>query len=78
LAVVAHAFDPSTWEGEAGGFLVYRLSSRTARAIQRNLALKNQKTNKQTKNHYVNFGEGRGGKRLDPRGLDLQVERLLS
>jgi hypothetical protein len=30
--VVVHAFSPSTWEVEAGGFL----SSRTARAIQRN------------------------------------------
>jgi hypothetical protein len=31
-AVVPHAFDPNTWEAEAGGFL----SSRTAKAIQRN------------------------------------------
>jgi hypothetical protein len=37
-AVMAHAFNPSTWEAEAGGFLslVYRVSSSTARAIQRN------------------------------------------
>jgi hypothetical protein len=41
-AVVAYAFNPSTWEAEAGGFLkveaslVYRVSSRTARATQRN------------------------------------------
>jgi hypothetical protein len=37
--VVAHAFNPSTREAEAGEFeatLVYRVSSRTARAIQRN------------------------------------------
>ena len=40
--MVAHAFDPSAWVAEAGGFLsskaalVYRVSSRTARAIQRN------------------------------------------
>jgi hypothetical protein len=40
--VVVHAFDPSTWEAEAGGFL----SSRTARAIQRNPVLKNQKKKK--------------------------------
>jgi hypothetical protein len=33
-AVVAHTFDPSTWEAEAS--LVYRVSSRTARATQRN------------------------------------------
>jgi hypothetical protein len=39
-AVVAHAFNPSTWEAETGGFL----SSRTARAIQRNPVSK--KTNK--------------------------------
>ena len=32
-AVVAHAFNPSTWEAEAG--LVYKGSSRTARAVQR-------------------------------------------
>jgi hypothetical protein len=41
-AVVAHAFNPSTWEAEAGGFL----SSRTARAIQRNPVSKNKKKNK--------------------------------
>jgi hypothetical protein len=40
--VIAHAFNPSTWEAEAGGFL----SSRTARAIQRNPVLKNQKKKK--------------------------------
>jgi hypothetical protein len=50
---VAHTFNPSTWEAEAGGFvisefeasLVYRVSSRTARATQRNLVSKkkNQK-----------------------------------
>jgi hypothetical protein len=37
-----HAFNPSTWEAEAGGFL----SSRPAWAIQRNPVLKNR--NKQT------------------------------
>ena len=33
--MVTHAFNPSTWEAEAGGFLsrlVYRVSSRAARA----------------------------------------------
>ena len=49
-AVVVHAFNPSTWEAKAGRFLsfesslVYRVSSRTARAKQRNLS---RKTNKQ-------------------------------
>ena len=39
---MAHALKPSTWEAEAGGFLsfeaslLYIVSSRTARAIQRN------------------------------------------
>ena len=52
-AVVTHSFNPSIQEAEAGGFLssrpslVYRVSSRTARAIQRNPVSKN-KTNKQT------------------------------
>ena len=40
-AVVAHAFNPSTQEAEIGGslrlrILVYRMSSRIARATQRN------------------------------------------
>jgi hypothetical protein len=44
-----HSFNSSTQEAEAGRFsefeysLVYRVSSRTARAIQRNPASKNQK-----------------------------------
>jgi hypothetical protein len=47
--MVANAFNPSTREAEAGRFLsfeaslVYKVSSRTARAIQRNPVLKNQK-----------------------------------
>jgi hypothetical protein len=46
--VVAHAFNPSTHEAEAGRSfqlvtsLVYRVSSRTARATQRNPVSKNQ------------------------------------
>jgi hypothetical protein len=45
--VVAHAFDPSTWESEAGRFLSsrlawFRVSSRTARATQRNPVPKKQ------------------------------------
>jgi hypothetical protein len=49
-AVVAHAFNPSTWEVEAGGFLslrpawsTYSLSSRIGKAIQRNPDLKGKK-----------------------------------
>jgi hypothetical protein len=50
--VVAHTFNPSTWEArgrrisEFEASLVYRVSSRTARAIQR---IPVWKTNKQTK-----------------------------
>jgi hypothetical protein len=40
--VVALAFNPCTREAEAGGFL----SSRSARAIQRNRVSKNKQTNK--------------------------------
>jgi hypothetical protein len=51
VVVVAHAFNPSTWEAEAGrgrkisefeAILVYKVSSRTARAIQRNPVSKKQ------------------------------------
>jgi hypothetical protein len=42
---MAHTFNPSTWKFKAS--LVYRVSSRTARAIQRNPVSKNQ-PNKQT------------------------------
>jgi hypothetical protein len=45
-----HAFNPSTGEAEAGGFLslVYKMNSRKTTAIQRNPFLK-KKNNKQTK-----------------------------
>jgi hypothetical protein len=52
---MAHAFNPSTWEAEAGGFLsseaslVYRVSSRTARAIQRTPVSKKKKKKKREK-----------------------------
>jgi hypothetical protein len=54
---MVHAFNPSTWEAEAGGFckasLMYRASSRTARATQRNPPSKKlkQKTKKPTYNN---------------------------
>ena len=59
--VVAHAFNPSTWEAEAGGFLseaslVYKVSSRIARAIQTNPVSEpppKKQTNKQ-KNFCLN------------------------
>jgi hypothetical protein len=37
---MTNAYNPSTWEAEAG--LVYRVSSRTARATQRNPVSKNK------------------------------------
>jgi hypothetical protein len=52
--VVAHAFNPGTWEAETGRFLssrptylVYKVSSRTARAIQRNPVSKKKKERKE-------------------------------
>jgi hypothetical protein len=57
--VVAHAFNPSTREAEAGGSLefeaslVYKVSSRTARAIQRNPVSKNQKKKKKKKEIFT-------------------------
>jgi hypothetical protein len=55
--VVAHAFNPSTQETEAGRFLssefeaslVYKVSSRTARATQRNLASGKKNNKKKAK-----------------------------
>jgi hypothetical protein len=46
LLVVVHTFDPSSHQAEAGGSefeasLVYRMSSRSARATHRNPILKN-------------------------------------
>jgi hypothetical protein len=55
--VVAHTFNPSTWEAEAGGSLefeaslVYKVSSRTARAIQRNPVSKKQQQQKNVNKH---------------------------
>ena len=49
--MVAHAFNPSTREAEAGRFfefeasLVYKVSSSTAKAIQRNTVSKNENPN---------------------------------
>ena len=53
--MVAHAYNPSTGEAEAGGFLsfeaslVYKVSSRIARAKQRNPVSKNQNRKKEKK-----------------------------
>jgi hypothetical protein len=48
-----HTFNPSTWEAEAGGFLSsrpawsYKVSSRIARATQRNPISKKKKKKKE-------------------------------
>jgi hypothetical protein len=55
--VVVHAFNHSTWEAEAS--LVNKMSSRTARSIQRNPVSKKQQQQKKTKKTA-----GRGGARL--------------
>jgi hypothetical protein len=49
--MLAHTFNPSAREAEAGfeASLVYRVSSRTARATQRNPVLNKQKHTKTTK-----------------------------
>jgi len=54
---VAYAFNPSTWEAETGRLLssefeaslVYKVSSRTARAIQRNPVSKKPKEKERNK-----------------------------
>jgi hypothetical protein len=69
--VVAHAFNPSTWEAEAGeslefeASLVYKVSSRTVRTMQRpcspppkkkkTKSTKLQQTVKQTTSPYSKF-----------------------
>jgi hypothetical protein len=61
--MVAHTFSPSTWEAGRGRWisefeasLVYKVSSRTARAIQRNTVSEKQKTkNKNKKKEIAHF-----------------------
>ena len=56
--MVVHTFNPSTWEAEAGyelkASLVYSVSSRIARATQRNPVLKKQKIKIKTKPNQPN------------------------
>jgi hypothetical protein len=69
---MAHTSNPSTWEAEAGGFLssraslVYKVSSRTARATQRNPVSKNQPT-KQTNKTKQNKKRKKGKKKRNDR-----------
>jgi hypothetical protein len=55
-AVVAHAFDPSTWEAEAGGFL-----SLSHPGLHRNPVLKNKQTNKKQTTNQKNHQDGSVG-----------------
>jgi hypothetical protein len=58
---MAHTFNPSTGEGrgrwisEFEASLVYRVSSRTARATQRNPVLKNKTKQNKTKQNKTSF-----------------------
>jgi hypothetical protein len=67
---VAHTFNPSTWEAEAGGFLsfqaslVYIVSSRTARAIQKN----------PIQNERGGGGENTQWKELQIQNLELRLK----
>jgi hypothetical protein len=56
--VVAHAFNPSTWEAEAGGFLSSRLAWSTEwvpgqPGLHRETLSQNKQTNKQTPNNWT-------------------------
>jgi hypothetical protein len=51
-AVVAHAFDPSTWEAEAGGSLEFQDSQ----GYSEKPCLKKTKTNKQKKKSLLQLG----------------------
>jgi hypothetical protein len=53
--MVVHAFNPSAREAEAGEFLVYRVSSRTARATQRNPVSKKTKRKEGRKEGNYSF-----------------------
>ena len=63
---MAHAFNPSTWEGrgrwisEFEASLVYRVISRTARTEQRNPVSKKQKTKQNKTKKPKDLCKGRG------------------
>jgi hypothetical protein len=55
--MVAHTFNPRGRQiSEFEASLVYKVSSRTARAIQRNPVSKNKQTNKQKQSHIAASG----------------------
>jgi hypothetical protein len=61
--VVVYALNPSTWETELEASLIYRVNSRTARAIQRNPVSKKTET-KQNKKQNSILGAGEMTQRL--------------
>jgi hypothetical protein len=78
--VVAYAFNPSTWEAEAGGFLiyslVYRVSSRTAGATQRNPVSKKKKTkqNKKQKTKKKTKTKNKNKNKKNEKTILLKIE----
>jgi hypothetical protein len=72
--VVAHAFNPSNLGGrgrrisEFEASLVYKVSSRTARAIQRNPVSKNQKKKKKKEKEKKKKEE-----EMNTRGLEIAL-----
>jgi hypothetical protein len=81
--VVAHAFNPSTWEGrgrwisELETSLVYRVSSRTARDIQRNPVSKIKKKKKKTKKHKT-IKQGMVAHTYNPNIQEAEPGRMLA
>jgi hypothetical protein len=64
------------WISEFEASLVYKVSSRTARATQKNPVLKNKNKNKQNKNKKQTKPAGHGGKHFQSQylgGRDGQI-----
>jgi hypothetical protein len=80
-AVLVYAFNPSTWEAEADAFLsswpALSMSSRTARAIQRNPVSKNQKPNqnKPKQKNKQNKQKRKGKERKEKKRNKQQKQR---
>jgi hypothetical protein len=71
--VVAHAFNPSTWEAEAGRFLSSRPAWSTARATQRNPVSKKKKKRKEKKKYYIKYLEVAHAKRGQTLSPEVQL-----
>ena len=79
--MVAHAFNPSTWETEAGGFLSSRpawstkMSSRTARAIQKN-PVSNKNKNKTKQKKTKQNKKEKEKKKIPLTGLKKKIKKV--